>query len=198
MQDIIYELITKRRSIRRFKPQKVPYSILEKAVNAGRIAPSARNLQPLEYIIVDEDNLLPKVFSAIKLAGYLEWNPEPAEMPRAYIVVLARKDDAFTKYDVGLAAENIILSCLENGVGSCLIKSFAEDKIKKIFDIPQDNIVEVLIALGYPAEEPVLEEMKTKDGSIKYWKDEAGVLHVPKKAFKNIVYKNKFGRKIES
>jgi len=58
MNDRVYQIIMKRRSIRRFKPEKVPYEVLEKLVNAGRVAPSAANLQPLEYIVVDEENLL--------------------------------------------------------------------------------------------------------------------------------------------
>ena len=51
----LYETIIRRRSIRRFKDMPVPYGVLEKCVNAARLAPSAANLQPLEYIVVDEE-----------------------------------------------------------------------------------------------------------------------------------------------
>jgi len=50
-----YETLIKRRSIRRFKAMPVPYAVLDKCVNAARLAPSAANLQPLEYIVVDEE-----------------------------------------------------------------------------------------------------------------------------------------------
>ena len=57
-----YELALKRRSIRRFKNVAIPYEILEKCVNAARLAPSGGNLQPLEFIIVDDEQLLAKMF----------------------------------------------------------------------------------------------------------------------------------------
>ncbi len=193
MADNVYQTVMERRSIRRFKPQKIPYQLLEKCVNAGRVAPSAANLQPLEYIIVDNDELLQQIFPLVRFAGYLDWNPGPEEMPRAYIVILAREEKVNTKYDVGLAAENIVLTSLEEGVGSCLIRSFQEEKVRNILNIPPEYTIHLLIALGYPAEKPVCEELKTRDGSIKYWRDEKGTLHVPKRPLKDILHRNKFG-----
>jgi len=195
MKNSVYQLIIKRRSIRRFKPEKVPYQVLEKAVNAGRVAPSARNLQPLEYIIVDDQDLLPKMFSLVRFAGYLDWNPEPEEMPRAYIAILAREEDAYTKYDIGLAAENIILTCLEEGIGSCPIMAFNEKGVREVLDVPSNYSIQMLLALGYPAEDPIMEDLESKDASTKYWKDNKGILHVPKRALTDILHRNKFGKK---
>ena len=59
----VYEAVTRRRSIRRFTDKAVPRAILEKCVDAARLTPSAMNLQPCEYIIVDDKELLPKVFA---------------------------------------------------------------------------------------------------------------------------------------
>lgn len=192
MPNATHQLITTRRSIRRFKPEKVPYPLLEKAVDAGRVAPSARNAQPLEYVIVDEQELVKKMFSLVKFAGYLDWNPGPEEMPRAYIVVVSREDDAYTKYDVGLATENIILASGEEGIGSCLVGAFKEKKVRQLLLIPENYNVHLLIALGYPAEEPVLEEMESGEDSIKYWQDREGTIHVPKKPLNRILHRNKF------
>ena len=66
----LYETIIKRRSIRRFKAMPVAFDILENCVNAARLAPSAANLQPLEYIVVDEEPLLDIVFDTLKWANY--------------------------------------------------------------------------------------------------------------------------------
>lgn len=195
MSNEVYKTIMKRRSIRSFKPGKIPYRLLEKFVDAGRVAPSAANLQSLEYIIVDDDALLEKIFSYVKFAGYIDWNPTKEEMPRAYIVMLSKKDNSYVKYDAGLAAENIILAAMEEGIGSCLIGAFDEEKVKDLLDIPQQYTIHMLVALGYPAESPVLEELTTPDGSIKYWRDEKGVLHVPKKSLKHILYRNSYGKK---
>lgn len=192
MSGEVYQIITKRRSIRSFKPEKVSYHLLEKFVNAGRVAPSAANLQPLKYIIVDKEDLLTKIFSLVRFAGYIDWNPSKEEMPRAYIVIISREKDENTKYDVGLAAENIILTALEEGVGSCCIRAFEEEKVKELLNIPEEYRVEMIIALGYPAENPVYEELKSKNGSIKYWKNSDGVLHVPKRRLEDILYNNKY------
>lgn len=192
MGDEVYQIIMKRRTIRKFKQEKIPYHLLEKFVNAGRVAPSAANLQPLRYIIINKEELLPKLFSLIKFAGYIDWNPSREEMPRAYIVIISEGEDENTRYDVGLAAENIILTALEEGVGSCCIRAFEEDKVRKLLNIPHNYTVQMIIAMGYPAEDPVYEELKDKNGSIKYWKDSNGVLHVPKRRLEDIIYKDKY------
>ena len=192
MSDEVYQIIMKRRTIRKFKQEKIPYHLLEKFVNAGRVAPSAANLQPLRYIIINKEELLPKLFSLIKFAGYIDWNPSREEMPRAYIVIISEGEDENTRYDVGLAAENIILTALEEGVGSCCIRAFEEDKVRKLLNIPHNYTVQMIIAMGYPAEDPVYEELKDKNGSIKYWKDSNGVLHVPKRRLEDIIYKDKY------
>ena len=192
MSDEVYQIIMKRRTIRKFKQEKIPYHLLEKFVNAGRVAPSAANLQPLRYIITNKEELLPKLFSLIKFAGYIDWNPSREEMPRAYIVIISEGEDENTRYDVGLAAENIILTALEEGVGSCCIRAFEEDKVRKLLNIPHNYTVQMIIAMGYPAEDPVYEELKDKNGSIKYWKDSNGVLHVPKRQLEDIIYKDKY------
>ncbi|HDN84645.1 MAG TPA: nitroreductase [Candidatus Aerophobetes bacterium] len=192
MSDEVYQIIMKRRTIRKFKQEKIPYHLLEKFVNAGRVAPSAANLQPLRYIIINKEELLPKLFSLIKFAGYIDWNPSREEMPRAYIVIISEDEDENTRYDVGLAAENIILTALEEGVGSCCIRAFEEDKVRKLLNIPHNYTVQMIIAMGYPAEDPVYEELKDKNDSIKYWKDSNGVLHVPKRRLEDIIYKDKY------
>ena len=61
----VYKAATSRRSIRRFKDIAVPYEALEKCVNAARLAPSGLNRQLCEYLIIDDEQLLPGVFDGI-------------------------------------------------------------------------------------------------------------------------------------
>ncbi len=86
----VYETAIARRSIRRFKDISVPRESLERCVNAARLAPSGANLQPLEYIVVDDDQLLPQVFATIKWAAYIRpaGAPPPSHEPKAYIAIL--------------------------------------------------------------------------------------------------------------
>ena len=189
-----YELVLKRRSIRRFKNIPIRYEILEKCVNAARLAPSAANLQPLEYIIVDAEPLLPKVFDMLRWAAFIapSADPPPGHRPTAYIVVVIREGAGYKgleNYDAGLAVENMILVALEEGIGSCCIHNINRDGLRGLLSIPEDYIISLVLALGYPDESPVVEEFT---GSTKYWKDEGNVLHVPKRGLKDILHRNRF------
>jgi len=167
--------------------------MLERCVNAARLAPSAANLQPLEYIIVDDDQFLAEVFSTLGWAAYIRpaGDPPQGKRPKAYIVIVSNNSagTSFTAYDVGAAMENMILVAWAEGVGSCAIASVDRDKLRKILNIPGDYEIPLVLALGYPDESPVEEPF---DGSVRYWKDEDGVLHVPKKKLENIQHRNSF------
>jgi len=186
----LYDLILKRRTIRRFKDKRVPYYILERCVNAARVAPSAANLQPCEYLIVDREDLLDKVFVTLHWAGYIsDGTPPPGEVPSAYIIILINGEIKANKYryDVGFAVENMILTALEEGVGSCCFASIDREDLRKNLNIPEKYLIDLVVALGYPNEAPVEEELQE---SVKYWKDGHGVLHVPKRDLISILHRN--------
>lgn len=189
----IYEAAINRRSIRCFKDIPVSRKILERCVNAARLAPSAANLQPLEYIIIDNEQLLKQVFSTLKWAAYINpaGDPPQGARPRAYIVILKNREVGMpaSMYDVGAAMENMILVAMEDGIGSCAIGSVDRDKLSRILSVPDGYEIPLVLALGYPDENPVEESF---DGSIKYWKDEDGVLHVPKKKLETVLHWNAF------
>ncbi len=186
----IYNVILSRRSIRRFQQESIDVDILKKIVNAGRLAPSAANLQPLEYFIVNEKKLCSEIFETLGWAGYIKpkWSPSKEERPTAYIIVLIT--DINNKYylrDVGFASENIVLAAEAENIGSCILCKIERDKIRDILKIPKNLDVDSVIALGYKAEQPVVEDMKD---SVKYWRDENMVLHVPKRKLENIIHIN--------
>lgn len=189
----LYELILSRRSIRQFKPEPVSRSILEKLTNAARLAPSGANLQPLEFVVVDEEGVRKRLFPCLRWAAYIvpEGNPQPGQEPVAYVVVLVNLKLRKKGYerDVGAAVENMILAAWEERIGSCWIANADIEKIKDMLNVPEDYKVDSVLALGYPAEEPITEELKE---SVKYWKDSKGRLHVPKRRLDDIVHFNGF------
>ncbi len=190
----VYELILRRRTIRQFQAVPVPHSVLEKIVNAGRLAPTAGNLQPLEFVAVDEEKTRELIFNCLRWAGYIapRGDPMPGHEPMAYIVSLVnlRVREKGYEYDVGAAMENMTLAAWEEGIGSCWLISVDRKKVAEILAIPGEYGVDSVLALGYPAEKPVAEEFQE---SVKYWKDEAGVLHVPKRSLKDVLHFNRFG-----
>ena len=189
----VNEIIRKRRSIRRFKDKPIPQEVLRNLVDAGRLAPSAANLQPLEYVVINDPDLFKKVFPQLKWAGYIspEGNPPPGKRPVAYIVVLANTKVRPTGHeeDIGAAIENIILSALREGIGTCWLGSIDRDGLRGLLNVPRHMRIDSVIALGYPDEAPVAEDIP-KDGSIKYYKDSSGRLHVPKRNLEGILHIN--------
>lgn len=192
----VYEAILKRRSIRKFKQEEISIQILNKLVNAARLAPQGANLQPMKYIIVNDTTLLPSVFATTKWAAYLkgEGTPKEGERPTAYIVALCDIEIKKSGWDVdaGAAIENLILTATEEGIGSCWIGSVDREELRKVLNIPDQYYLHSVIALGYPAERSVAED---ENGSIKYYKDENGVIHVPKRKFEDIVFYNRMDLK---
>lgn len=184
---MIYEKIVERRTIRRYTKESVPKDVLEKCVDAARLSPSGMNRQPLKYIIVDDEELLEKVFSATSWAGYLpDYEPSEEEMPRAYIIVLLDKEIRKNcGHDAGIAVMSISMVAYEEGLGSCILGAIERAKLRRILNVPDNLEILLAVALGYPAENPIVD--KVRNGGIKYWLDNNNVLHVPKRELKDIV-----------
>ena len=190
----IYKAITSRRTIRKFKQEKIDLKLLEKLVNAGRMAPSVANLQPLEYLIITDQALKEKIFANLAWAGYIkpEGNPGKGEEPESYIIILVNnKISVSPDKDIGASAENINLTAEEEGIGCCWLGNFKKKAVTRILDLPENFSVGLILALGYPSEEPVSEDTG-KNSSIKYYKDPSGTLHVPKKKLNDIIHFNYF------
>jgi len=196
----VYDAVVKRRSIRVFRDEAVPYDILEKCVSAARLAPSAMNRQLCEYVIVDDEKALARVLdSALMWAG----SPKPKEgwlpqgRPTAYIVSLINKKLAAeigcgsrnTDFDAALAMENMVLTAEGEGLGSCIMTGIDKERLRQALNIPPEYDIAMLLALGYPDEKVVVEE---SDGSVERWLDADGVRHVPKRKLKDIVHRNIF------
>jgi nitroreductase len=187
-----YEKISQKRTIRLFRQEKIDYSILEKCVDAARLSSSGRNSQPLEYIIIEDNEMLSKMFQLIMFGGYVseDRRAKKGYEPTALIAILAKKEYAeFYKYDVGIAAQNIAMVAYEHNIGSCMMGRIDREGIRKALNIPEDYIIDLVIALGYPAEKPVVEET---DSKTEVYRDDKGILHIPKRKLKDILHKNRF------
>lgn len=194
LECMIHHKIVARRTIRKYVQKAVPREVLSKCVDAARLSPSGANRQPLKYVIVDDQDLLGEVFGTLRWAGYLpDYGPRLEERPRAYIVILLDKNirqDA--GHDAGIAAMSISLVAHDAGLGSCILGAVDRGKLRTILQVPDDLDIVLVVALGYPAEQPVVDEVRNND--IKYWLDQSGVLHVPKRALKDIVQWNAYTR----
>ncbi len=190
----------KRRSVRSFTPKEIPASVLEEMVDAARVGPSAANRQPLEYVVVTDAQLRAQVFECLKWAAYIapKGDPQPGHEPTAYVVVVKRTDyelGNMTSYDVGAAVQTLMLVGVENGLGSCWIKSVNYPKVSKLLDVPKSLEIDSVIAFGFPDEEPSLVNLKPEEEGlevIKYWRDETGRHFTPKRALVTVMHKDRY------
>jgi len=151
----------------------------------------ARNIQALEFIIVTDTEIRKKVFDLIKFAGSLpedQRTPEPGREPSAYIIVLANTSikPSYFDYDVGAAVENILLGALKYGIGSCWMANIKVNKLKSLFEVPDNYKLIHVISLGYPDEQSTMEAYKD---SYAYWKENDGSMHVPKRKLEDVIFK---------
>jgi len=154
------ELIKSRRSVRQFKQKEIPQDILINCIDTARIAPSAANLQPLEYILITDKEQVDYLFPLIRWAAYInpKGDPKPEQHPKAYLIVLLNENHGkkWKFHDLGAAVENFMLAALSYGIGSCWLASVDRDSIRSYYKIPEEYSIDSVIALGYPAEEPLL------------------------------------------
>jgi len=186
---MISNLIEKNRSYRRFnEADRFPDGFLEELIELARLSPSARNQQALKFKIVTSPEGCELVFPNLAWAGYLaDWHgPAPGERPSGYIMILG--DTGLGKsfsIDLGIAAQSIMLGAVEAGYGGCMIASVDKKNLRRDFSILDQYEILLILALGKPDEKVVIERMV--DGDIKYWRDEGGIHHVPKRALKDLL-----------
>ena len=141
----VFDAIEKRRSIRNYESTPVPDEKLEKVLEAARLAPSASNVQPRHFIVVT-DKERRDALAAGMFARFLKQAP---------VVIVAcgdeKKSPKWYPIDVAIAVENMVLAATGEGLGTCWIGSFNENKVRDALRIPENLRVVVLLAVGYPS-----------------------------------------------
>lgn len=185
------EIIQKNRSYRRFdEKHAIDKATLIDLIDLARHAASARNAQPLKYLLSNTPDQNQKIFETLSWAAALkDWDgPIPGERPTAYIVVL--KDTSITENifcDDGLAMQNILLGAVDNGLGGCIFRSINKPKLRKALELKLNLEIVDVIALGLPVEK--VEIVDVKDNDVKYYRGENQVHYVPKRSLNEIIIK---------
>jgi nitroreductase len=185
------ELIFKTRTYRRFEESSaIDDTTLESFIELARLSASGANKQPLKYLYYNNPEYCNKIFPYLAWAGYLtEWpGPEKGERPSAYIIIMG--DKSITELfgvDHGIAAQSIMLGATEAGYGGCIIGSIKREDLSNELSIPDKYDILLVLALGKPIENVVIEDIKNSD--VKYWRDSDKVHHVPKRTLKELIIK---------
>lgn len=162
---------------------------LRELVDLAHLSPSAANRQPLKYFLSNTAEINSKIFPCLAWAGYLpEWpGPEEGERPAAYLIMLG--DSRITSNyfcDHGIAAQSILLGAVEKGLGGCIIGAVNREKLRENLGLPSHFEILQVIALGKPKENVVIDPLAA-GGDIKYWRDQNGVHHVPKRDLDELI-----------
>ena len=189
MSEPFRELVRRARSIRRFRQNRpLDLATLRSLVDLARLSASGGNRQPLKYILSSAPDVNAGIFACLRWAAHLRDWPGPAEgeRPAAYIVVLA--DTAIRQdcdVDLGIAAQSILLGAAAIGIAGCMLTPADRAGLDRLLQPPPAMPIQLVIALGRPAEQAVVEELPPS-GDTRYWRDAAGVHHVPKRSLDEI------------
>ncbi|MBC7218788.1 MAG: nitroreductase family protein [Hadesarchaea archaeon] len=140
-----FEAIRARRSVRSYLPKPVPEDKIKKILEAARLAPSAKNVQPWYFVVVTDAEKRKKIARSGRFAGFLKEAPvvivgcgDVKSSPKWYMV------------DVSIAMQNMVIAATAEGLGTCWVGSFDEALVKEILKILEQYKVVALLAVGYP------------------------------------------------
>lgn len=160
------ECIETRRSIRKFKPDSVDHSLIERIVSSASYAPSWKNTQIARYFVV-EGELKDKIASECCLQ-YSHNGDIIKEAPMLVVTAFVKSRSGFERdgsfstakeggwqmFDTGIATQTFCLEAHENGLGTVIMGIFDDSKVASILEIPDTMEVACLIPIGYPDEAP--------------------------------------------
>lgn len=165
-----FDAIRGRRSIRSYKDKKIPPQQLEKIMDAVIWSPSGSNAQPWEFIVVENKDDIKKVTT---FSPGIFGNPVAIiivcrDLKRAYEVGGELGRDTLSLMDISMASQNIMLLAYDLGIGSCAVRSFGISAVKRLYDLPDHIVPELLITLGYPETIPKPRKRREKS-EVVHW-----------------------------
>jgi nitroreductase len=168
----VFDAISLRRSIRKYKSDPVEKGKLERILEAGRLSPSAVNKQPWHFIVVRD----PSVRESLRASYGQSWF---VNAPLIIVVCadpssawVRRDGEEFWKVDAAIALQDMILCATEEGLGTCWIGAFSEEPARRVLKIPEKIRIAAMTPLGYADEskEPVSDRKPLKKIThYEYW-----------------------------
>lgn len=166
------ELVKYRQSTRKYDSRFVSDEIIERCLEAARLAPSASNSQPWKFIVVDDPSVREKVANQT-FDRLLPMNKFVPQAPVLIVMVIEKpkvitriggiiKNKEYPLIDIGIAAEHICLQAAEEGLGTCMLGWFNEKPIKKNLKIPSTKTIGLIITLGYAPNDYRMREKSRK------------------------------------
>ena len=148
-----WDAIRARRNVRSYADQPIGREDLERILEAGRRAPSARNWQPWDFVVVTERDELTELARVWQGAGHVAQSAATIGLVAPVLEDEHRREGL--RYDLGQATMDIMLAAADLGVGSGHASVADQDLARELLGFPEDRFLASLIALGYPADRPL-------------------------------------------
>lgn len=181
---MLRDLVVKNRSYRRWHQDvSVDTETLRELIDLARMSPSAANRQALKFILSNDPQKNALVFPNLRIDN----DPIEGERPSAYVIILHdTRIQAWVHVDLGIVAQTIHLGAVEKDFGGVMVGNMDKDGLRKALEIPAYFEILLVLALGKPKEEVVIETVG-EDGSTQQWWDEERTRHVLKRSLDDII-----------
>ncbi len=177
------QLVKKRESSRKYIDKPVPRELIDRCLDAARLAPSACNSQPWSFIVIDDEatkqEIVKKTMSGLyRMNAFVETAPVIIVAITERSIYAARmggtlRNVKYNLIDIGIACDHLTLQATELGLGTCWLGWFNEKNLKKILGLPKSTKIDVALSLGYPDENvpPRQKTRKPLEDIRRYYKD---------------------------
>ena len=170
----VAEAIKTRRSVRKYKSTPIPEELVKKVLNAARLAPSAANLQPWRFVVVMDEDVKRQLAAACNNMSWISRAPVVlvacADMDVAIAMIGGYMNSA--PVDVAIALTQMSLMATSEGLGTCWIGAFKEERVSALLNLPKGCRVVSVMTLGYPDETPATPGRKNISEIVSYDKFE--------------------------
>jgi nitroreductase len=164
----VYAAIAARRSVRAYKGDAIPEEKLQRVLDAARLAPSARNRQEWRFMVVRDGGLRQKLVEACNGQAFVAQAPAVLVMCGTEGKDMMRCGQKTGTVDVSIAMAYVTLAATAEGLGTCWLGSFIDEKVKAVLGIPAEAMVVAVSPLGVPAESPAARTRKAASEVVSF------------------------------
>ncbi len=150
----VMDAIRNRHSVRSYQEKPIEEDKLRRILDAGRLAPSANNMQEWRFVVVRDAKTRQKLMKAAKGQTFVGQAPVVIAACATEVEYVMTCGHHCYPIDLAIAVDHITLAAVDEGLGTCWIGAFYEDEVKKLLGVPDELRVPILLALGYPADTP--------------------------------------------
>lgn len=164
----VMDAIRQRFSVRRYQDREIPRKVLEDVLEAARLAPSAKNRQEWQFVVVTDPEKKTLLSQAAKGQSFV------AQAPAVIAGVATENNYVMTcgvpaaHVDLAIALEHVALAAVEHGLGTCWIGAFYQEKARDVLSLPPEWTVVALMPIGYPAVEAPAKRRKPLEDVVRF------------------------------